>query len=323
MINHTDLFATLAELLDVETGDPTRQRGTTNENSDGSTPSLTCRVSFDLPPDSYSFFSVLMNPDSEHRRPGMAVTPGSYRLGDWKLRFARGGARAVERAAADAVLHNLAEDPAEGKDLSESHSETKSRLFAEYQQFIAERKLKPLAVQVAARKSEMMGKKKTPSPRTGAAKKSNNQKPASSGVQIPEDLTEEQRAKVASLNNENRKHRAELQKQLEDLLTDEQKQARDVARKKALQEGKGGVKLRAAMDEALNLTPMQEKRFTDLREAIGRLTREHRQNLQKIQQDSDNAKPGSEKATSTSAGTAQAAWIEPCRDQRKAKSVWC
>ena len=36
-----------------------------------------------------------------------------------------------------------------------------------------------------------------------------------------------------------------------------------------------------------------------------------------------NAKEGSEKATSTSAGTAQAAWIELCRDQRKAKSVWC
>jgi len=153
VINHTDLFATLAELLDVKTSNPKRQRGTTNENPDGSAPSLTRRVSFETLPDSYSFFSVLMNPDSEHRRPGMAVTPGSYRLGDWKLRFARGGAQVVERAAADAVLNNLADDPAEEEDLSESHSEMKARLFAEYQQFIAERKLKPQAVQVAERKN--------------------------------------------------------------------------------------------------------------------------------------------------------------------------
>ena len=36
---------------------------------------------------------------------------------------------------------------------------------------------------------------------------------------------------------------------------------------------------RTAMDEALNLTPAQQKEFDELREAIRQLTREHRQKL--------------------------------------------
>jgi len=83
-------------------------------------------------------------------------------LGDWKLRFARGGAHAEGRAVTDAVLHDLSEDPAEEKDLSQANPEKKTRLFAEYQRFIAERKLKPLAVEVLKRQSERKGRSRRP-----------------------------------------------------------------------------------------------------------------------------------------------------------------
>ena len=90
------------------------------------------------------------------------------------------------------------------------------------------------------------------------------------------------------LKKELGQRRAELQKQLNGLLNDDQKQARDAAKKKALDEGKGGVTLRTAMDVALNLTPDQKKKFDELRLTIGQLTREHRQKLQKIVQDSES-----------------------------------
>ncbi|MHC4516490.1 MAG: hypothetical protein ACYS5W_22735, partial [Planctomycetota bacterium] len=138
-VSHTDLFATLAELFRVDLA----------AAYPGSAP------------DSCSFLSVLRDPRKEHRRPGMAITPGSYRLGDWKLRFAKGGPRSVERTAAEAVLHDLSEDPAEEKDLSDSNPELKSRLFAEYRQFVADRKLKPLAVQVLEKKSQTKGRSRS------------------------------------------------------------------------------------------------------------------------------------------------------------------
>ena len=56
-------------------------------------------------------------------------------------------------------------------------------------------------------------------------------------------LIKQQQTKVAALKKEFGQRRAELQKQLDDLHTNEQKQARDAAKKKALAEGNGGVKL--------------------------------------------------------------------------------
>ena len=67
--------------------------------------------------------------------------------------------------------------------------------------------------------------------------------------------------------------------------------ARDAARKKALTEGKGGVKLRTAMDEALNLTTTQQKTFDDLRQAIQQATREYREKLQEVVQNSSEEDP--------------------------------
>ena len=140
VINHTDLFATLAELFNVDLAKAYPRSA----------------------PDSYSFLSVLRDPGKEHHRPGMVVTPGSYRLGDWKLRFKRGARSSTSRTVSDAVIHDLSKDPAEERDLSDTHAEKKARLFAEYQQFIAERKLKPLAVEVLNRQSERKGRSRRP-----------------------------------------------------------------------------------------------------------------------------------------------------------------
>ena len=97
-------------------------------------------------------------------------------------------------------------------------------------------------------------------------------------------MSKEKQIKVAALKKEFGGRRAELQKQLDDLLTDEQLQARDAAKQKAVAEGKRGVKLRSAMDAALDLTPALQKQFTELREAIRQLTLAHRRSLEKIDQ---------------------------------------
>jgi len=247
VINHTDLFATLADLskVDLAKAYPGGAR------------------------DSYSFLSVLKQPVSEHHRPGMVVTEGSYRLGDWKLRFARRGAHAVDRAIADAVLHNLAGDPAEQKDLSDANAETRQRLFAEYQAFVAARELKPLAVQVEARKGEKKGQNKPSSPQPKAGTK---------GPRPPKDpqASENGPARTETLTKDYAATMAELQKKLAGVLTDEQKQARDAARKKPLAEAKKGVALRAAADAAAGMTEEQTKQVQALRQAIAKLARERR-----------------------------------------------
>jgi hypothetical protein len=75
---------------------------------------------------------------------------------------------------------------------------------------------------------------------------------------------------------------AELQKKLDDVLTDEQKEARGAGQKKALAEGKKGVKLRAAADAAANMTDEQEKQVAKLRQEIAKLSRERRAKVAEI-----------------------------------------
>lgn len=254
-INHSDLFATLADVFKVDLGKAYP------ENAE----------------DSHTFLSVLSDPAHVHRRPGMIVTPGSYRLGDWKLRFRRGGG-ATAHPISEAMLHNISKDPAELADLSDSNAATKSRMYAEYRAFVDARHLKPLAVQVASRKSQ----KKTQHPRARPGKKGNNSKSGSRRVEIPENLSEEQRARVDRLTKEYASKISELQKKLDDVLTDEQKESRRSGQKKALAEGQKGVKLRAAADAAAQMTNEQKKQVDGLRQAIARLSRERRAKLQAI-----------------------------------------
>lgn len=210
--------------------------------------------------------SVLKHPAKEHHRPGMVVAPGSYRMGDWKLRFARGGAGTVDRTVSDAVLDGLSEDPAEEQDLSDSHSETKTRLFAEYQQFVADRKLKPLAAQVFERKNAKKGQRQKPKRQTlyaqGDARKKVKRPKAAGGVlQVPNDvqLSEEQKTRVDALVKDHGRRIAELRARLANVLTDEQKQARAAAKKKALEDGKKGPALRESREKLLEMLTDDQK----------------------------------------------------------------
>jgi len=184
VINHSDLFATLADLFKVDVA----------KTYPGSAS------------DSYSFAPVLEDPRKEHRRPGMVVARGGYRSGDWKLRFRQRGANPVDYKVSGAVLHDLSKDPTEETDLSESHSETKARLFAAYQQFIADRNLKPLAVQFLERKSRKTGRsrkpqQKTPSAREGTGRKAKGRRPGTGVLRVPQDadLTENESPMSASV----------------------------------------------------------------------------------------------------------------------------
>lgn len=261
VINHTDLFATLADLFDIDIA----------------------KTSPGCAPDSHSFLSVLRDPANVHRRSGMPVTPNSYRLGDWKLRFRRGGGvNSSGRSISNAFLYNLAEDPAEENDLSQANTETKQRLFAEHQAFMAAQDLKPLAKQVAAKKDA----KKSKTPKTRPRPKSRGPKPAPRGVTIPENLSEEQRVQIDRVTQEYTSKLAELQKKLTGVLTNEQQAARRAGQKKAIAEGKKGVRLRAAADAAANMTAEQKKRVKDLRQEITQLARQRRAQMQSIVQKS-------------------------------------
>ena len=230
LINHTDLLATLAELLGLKDVAPE------------------ARI------DSHSFLSVLREPDARHQRPAMAVTEGSFRLNDWKLTFNRGPrsggpeSREIEQAS----LYHLAKDLSETTDLSASQAKRKTQMFAAFRDYFATTKLKRLAEQVRTRKSQKKPRSKTKTKPARAPKPTGK---------APDQI---------------RQQRTALQKQMDQLLTAEQKQAREVARKKAVAEGKGGVALRRAMDRALKLSPEQEKQFNQLRKQISDLSRQLR-----------------------------------------------
>jgi len=227
----------------------------------------------------------------------MVVTLGSYRSGSWKLRFLQRGANPLDHKVSGAVLHGLSKDPAEEKDLSESHSEVKAQLFAEYQQFIANRKLKPLAEKFFERKSQKKGRsrkprKKTPSARSDVGKKAKGRRTGAGVIRVPNDveLSVEQKARADAVVKEYGSRKAELQAKLESVLTNEQKQARTAAKKKALEEGKKGMALRKAVDAAAKLTEEQKKQLTSLRRAMAKLTREYREKLRDVLTDEQKAK---------------------------------
>jgi arylsulfatase A-like enzyme len=255
LINHTDMLATLAELLEVQD------------------------IGVETRIDSHSFLGVLRKPDAPHTRPAMAVTAGSFRQGDWKLTFNRGprSAGPEARSAEQASLYNLADDLGETHDLSQSQPERKQRLFAAYREYYAKRELKPLAIQVAERKKTAKTQVKKPLARRA------ERQPKAAGGPPDAKLSEEQGKTVAAAKKEFTQRRAALQKELEDLLTDEQRRARDAAKKKAVAEGKGGVKLRTAMDTAVKLTPAQQKKVNELRQAMKQLTSAHRGELKEAQ----------------------------------------
>lgn len=238
-INHTDFLATLAELFELDLEE----------------------VAPEAIVDSHSFLPVLKDPTTTHERPAMSVTAGSFRLDDWKLTFNRGSRAAGpdQREADNASLYHLAEDLGETQDLSESQPERKAQLFAAYRRYFASLKLKPLAEQVQAKKRQA---KASASASKGERKKSGagpvKAKPLPSGSISKEDY---------------HGRRAELLKAQDELLTEEQKQSRELARKKAIEEGKKGVSLRNATDAGAHLNDSQKQQWDKLRKELGELTR--------------------------------------------------
>jgi arylsulfatase A len=203
--------------------------------------------------DSHSFLNVLNNPATTHERTAMSVTARSFRYGDWKLNFKPARSAGPEaREVDEASLYNLAEDLGESTDLSGSQPRRTAQLFAAFREYYSTLKLKPLAEQVQASRVAAKTRSKT------------KNRPARKSQTTESDLDEIRRQRTALL------------KQLDLLLTPQQKQAQADATKKALAKGKGGVALRKAMDAALKLTPDQKNQFSKLRQEISDLTRQLR-----------------------------------------------
>ena len=244
LVNHTDFLATFAELLEVDL-----------EKATAEFPSI----------DSHSFLPVLTAPDTEHERPAMAVTAGSFRDDDWKLTFTRGrrGGGIEGRELDDADLYYLPKDLGETADLSASEPERKAQLFAAYRAYFTDAPSKPLALQFLANKNS----NKKPAPKSPAPAK---KKPA-----IPDPESDAERKATYQAR------RAALLKQQAALLSEEQKASSEAARKQAIAEGKRGVALRNAIDAGANLTEEQRKQLEELRKEMGRLTRDYREQLEK------------------------------------------
>lgn len=120
VINFTDIFATLAELLEVDV----------EETYPGSAA------------DSHSFLSALLDPSHSYKRPGMMFNRGGVRDGDWKLVSKKRVRDMTTTEPTQFELFNLAEDLSEKNDLSKAHPERAGRLFAAFKEYAEERELK-------------------------------------------------------------------------------------------------------------------------------------------------------------------------------------
>jgi arylsulfatase A-like enzyme len=128
-INHTDIFATFAELLGVDLG----------KSYPG------CAE------DSHSFLPALFDPTKRFSHPVMVNSVKCIRIDDWKLvdnpkgkEKSKGkgkGKEAVNQSCYE--LYNLKADPAEEKDVSNENPERRTQLVKLFEQFIANRRLKP------------------------------------------------------------------------------------------------------------------------------------------------------------------------------------
>ena len=105
-----------------------------------------------------------------------------------------------------------------------------------------------LALVCVVSASVMAADEKKPARKRGAA--------TPTAVQLPKEieLTDDQKTKLAAVNKEYAEKFAAAQKAVDAVLTDEQKKARDEARKEARVNMKKGKDAKAAMDAALKIT---------------------------------------------------------------------
>jgi arylsulfatase A-like enzyme len=120
LINFTDLFATFADLLDVDTA---------NEYAMSAT-------------DSHSFLPVLWSPSDGYQRPGYMYDRWGVREGPWKL-VAKSRVRQLDKVKRTQFeLFNLESDLSERNNVSEQNPERFERLFNAYHAYIRSRELK-------------------------------------------------------------------------------------------------------------------------------------------------------------------------------------
>lgn len=119
-INFTDVFATLAQLLEVDTKEaypgPAR--------------------------DSHSFLCSLSSPEKRVPRPPMVNMQDCIRIGDWKLIYPRRGQGPSAKGSTGFELYDLAKDLSEETDQAATNPEQVIQLFKRYRSFIQGRKLK-------------------------------------------------------------------------------------------------------------------------------------------------------------------------------------
>ena len=120
LVNFTDLFATLGDLLELDLA--TTYPGAAQ--------------------DSVSFLPVLLDPSIRQARPAMINGRHAIREGNWKLISTQKNEDAASIEASRFELYNLADDLAEQHDVSENHPERTTRLFKVYRTFAESRKLK-------------------------------------------------------------------------------------------------------------------------------------------------------------------------------------
>jgi len=119
IINETDIFATLAEILEVDRAQ-----------------------AYPSAKDSCSFLPVLLDPAQTFQRPAMINGRHAIREGDWKLIADRRHEDAATIEQSKFQLFNLADDIAEKNDVSDAYPERADRLFEEYRKFAESRELK-------------------------------------------------------------------------------------------------------------------------------------------------------------------------------------
>ena len=120
-INFTDVFATLAEMFEV--------------NFQKAYPGMAR--------DSLSFYPALLEPEKRIPRPPMIVGNYSLRMDDWKLVARKAGERGKTPAIMDIKIYNLAEDLSEQNDLAQSRPERLQAMYDHYRNFMESRELRP------------------------------------------------------------------------------------------------------------------------------------------------------------------------------------
>ena len=122
LVNGTDIFATIAEVLNVKLKKDNPQTAA----------------------DSFSFYSVLMNQSVKHNRPAMIAGRHSIRQGEWKLVSKQKKTDSGSLTQNNFELYNLENDLGEEKGISKEHPERSAELFKQFKKFADSRKLKEI-----------------------------------------------------------------------------------------------------------------------------------------------------------------------------------